>query len=111
MNNKKENILNDNVLNFIEALEKLDFAYSNNSELNICKFPCIVERYATRLITHFEDWTTATNDMQYRESINTKLQNSILHMHENLKQFIKEQQDIDSMMYYTYKLLHCAKII
>lgn len=111
MNQKKESILNDNINNFINALNTLDFAYNIRNEVNIYKYPCIVERYATRLVTHFEDWTTISNDLKYKEYINSRLKNSIKNINENLKQFIKEQQEISGMMYYTYKSLHSANII
>jgi hypothetical protein len=113
MNQKKESILNDNINNFLCALGTLNFAYSNRNELNIYKYPCIVERYATRLITHYEDWTTINNDLQYKEKINNRLQcsHALESLNDNLIQFIKEQQNIDGMMYYTYELLKCANII
>lgn len=112
MNQKKENILlQDNVNNFIMAFNTLNLAYSNRNELNIYKYPCIVERYATRLYTQFEDWTTINNDLQYKEKINVRLQNNIKGINQNLKEFVKEQQDVDGMLFYTYQLLSVAKII
>lgn len=111
MNQKKESILNDNINNFTNALNTLNNAYDNRNEINIYKYPCIVERYATRLVTQFEDWTTINNDLQYKDKINKRLQNNIISINSNLKQFIKEQQDVDGMLYYTYELVHVAKVI
>ena len=112
MNNKKESILlQDNINNFVNALNTLNLAYSNRNELNIYKYPCITERYATRLITHFEDWTTINNDLDYKKRINERLRNNIKDLHINLVQFIQEQHDVDGMLYYTYKLLNSARIV
>lgn len=111
MNQKKESILNDNINNFLCAFNTLNFAYNSRNELNIYKYPCIVERYATRLITHFEDWTTCGNDLEYKERINKRLQNNITDVNSNLKVFLQEQREVSGMMYYTYDLLHSAKII
>jgi hypothetical protein len=112
VNQKKESILiQDNVNNFINAFNTLDFAYNSRKEINIYKYPCIVERYATRLITHFEDWTTINNDLKYKDHINKRLQNNIKDINSNLIIFLQEQREIDGMMYYTYELLHSAKII
>jgi hypothetical protein len=112
MNQKKESILlQDNINNFINAFNTLNLAYSNRNELNIYKYPCIVERYATRLITHFEDWTTCNDDLKYKEHINKRLQNNITDINSNLKQFAKEQQEVSGMLYYTYQLLNGARVL
>lgn len=111
MNNKKEIILNNNIYNFVSAFNSLNNAYTFNNELNIYKYICILEREATRLFTHFEDWTTNTNELTYKEYINKRMLNQIKDINSNLKAFIQEQQQIDRMMYYTYMLLHSARIL
>ena len=110
MNKKKESIINDNVNNFLHILNKLDSAYRNNNELNIYKLPCILEREATRLYTHYEDWTTINDDIKYMDSIKSRI--SVVELNNNLKEFIKEQDDFEmGMMYYTARLLSISKAI
>jgi hypothetical protein len=110
MNQKKENIINNEVSNFIHMLEKLDSAYRNNNEVNIYKLPCIVEREATRLYTHYEDWTTINNDLEVMDKIKSRIQD--IELNSNLKEFIKEQDDYElGMMYYTARLLSISKAI
>lgn len=110
MNKKKESIINSDVNNFLHMLEKLDSAYRNNNEVNIYKLPCIVEREATRLYTHYEDWTTINDDIKFMDNIKSRIQ--VIELNSNLKQFIKEQDDFElGMMYYTARLLSISKTI
>jgi hypothetical protein len=111
MNNKKVEILRNNIHNFNVALDALNYAYLIRNEIIIYKYPCLVEREATRLYTHFEDWTTINNDLHYKEFINNILRRTIKDLDNNLIGFIKEQNEIDGMMYYTYILLHSANIL
>lgn len=113
MNSKKESILKDNIYNFTEAVQQLNNGYVFRNELKMNKYIPIVERYATRLYTHYEDWTTSSNDLFYLDKIKKMIFNNLdkESLHENLTTFIKEQSDIDNMMYYTYELLHLAKIL
>ncbi len=107
MNFKKEMALKQDTEEFLITLNRLNSAYITGNEMSIYKNTCKVERWATRLYTHFEDWTTSTNDMQYKNSITEIIYNRLVNkeLHENLKQFIEEQQEIDGMMYYTYILV------
>lgn len=110
MNKKKESIINSDVNNFLHILDKLDSAYRNNNELNIYKLPCILERQATRLYTHYEDWTTINDDIKFMDNIKSRI--SIVELNNNLKEFIKEQDDFElGMMYYTAMLLSISKAI
>lgn len=111
MNNKKVDILRSETNNFIDVLTWLNTAYIMKSENNIYKYTCMCERDATRLYTHFEDWTTSNNDLHYKEFINNILQGTIKNLNNNLMVFIQEQRNIDGMMYYTYTLLHSASIL
>ncbi|NFH40739.1 hypothetical protein [Clostridium sporogenes] len=116
MNQKKERVLKTDIDNFLTYLEKLDFTYrvrTLSSDWNGHILTSVVERYATRLYTHYEDWTTINNDLKYLEMIKTDIYNYLKDdsLHENLKQFIQEQKELDKMMYYTHTLLSYARVI
>lgn len=110
MNNKKRAILGNDISNFIRALDNLNLAYITNNDINLFMRPSVVERYATRLYTHYEDWTTINNDLEVMDWIKKNLAN--ITMTKNCKQFIEEQTDFEfGMLYYTAKLLNLARII
>lgn len=108
---KKFTILHDNIFNFIKTLKKLNEVYHNKNVTDKYKYICLTERWATVSLTQFQCWTTRNNSLRYKAQINDRLSRDIKKIHEDLKYFIKDQRDVNGMMYYTYELLNITDIL